>query len=141
LTRTRFDDVTLVSQAFSGTNEFTRELVKIAHCLTKNRFIQVFGESDFKDEIVSRHSARCRYRSARIAGRFTKNLEEPIFREAMRSNRDLVGAMHTARCVLKLKLDAVCVEVHHAESSISEYQGKPLAVVSQEDLWVEQRNV
>jgi PAS domain-containing protein len=26
-----------------------------AHCLTKNRFILVFGESDFKNEIVSRH--------------------------------------------------------------------------------------
>ncbi len=51
-------------------------------------FILVFGErdeSDFKDEIVSRHSARCRYRSARIPRRFTKNQDEPIFREAMRT--------------------------------------------------------
>jgi len=31
----------------------------------------------FLDEIVSRHSARCRYRSARIPGRFTKNQDEP----------------------------------------------------------------
>ena len=37
------------------------------------------------------------------------------------SNRDLVGAMHTGRCVLKLRLDAVCVEVHHGESPTSEY--------------------
>jgi hypothetical protein len=57
------------------------------------------------------------------------------------SNRDLVGAMHTARCVLKLKLDAVRVEVHHGEGPPSEYRGKPLAVVSHEDLLVEQRSV
>ncbi len=57
------------------------------------------------------------------------------------SHRDLVGAMHTARCVLKLKLDVVCVEVHHGEGPISEYCGKPLAVVSHEDLPIEQRSV
>jgi len=54
------------------------------------------------------------------------------------SHRDLVGAMHTGRSVLKLKLDAVRVEVHHGESPTSEYRGKPLAVVSYEDLLVEQ---
>lgn len=57
------------------------------------------------------------------------------------SHRDLAGAMHTGRCVLKLKLDAVRVEVHHGEGSTSEYRGKPLAVVSHEDLPVEQRSV
>lgn len=57
------------------------------------------------------------------------------------SHRDLVGAMHTGRCVLKLKLDAVRVEVHHGESPTSEYRGKPLAVVSHKDLPVEQRSV
>ena len=57
------------------------------------------------------------------------------------SHRNLVGAMHTGRCVLKLKLDAVRVEVHHGESLTSEYRGKPLAVVSHEDLPVEQRSV
>jgi len=57
------------------------------------------------------------------------------------SHRDFVGAMHTARCVLKLKLDAVRVEVHHGEGLTSEYHGKPLAVVSHEDLSVEQRSV
>jgi hypothetical protein len=57
------------------------------------------------------------------------------------SHRDLVGAMHTARCVLKLKLDAVCAEVHHGEGPTSEYRGKPLAVVSYEDLLVDQRRV
>lgn len=49
--------------------------------------------------------------------------------------------MHTASRVIKLKLDAVRVEVHHGEDSSSEYRGKPLAVVSQKDLLVDQRNV
>ncbi len=31
------------------------------------------------------------------------------------SHRDLVGAMHTGRSVLKLKLDAVRVEVHQGQ--------------------------
>jgi hypothetical protein len=53
------------------------------------------------------------------------------------SHRDLIGALHTGRCVLKLKLDAVRVEVHYGESPTSEYRGKPLAVVSHEDLVVE----
>ena len=57
------------------------------------------------------------------------------------SHRDLVGAIHTGCCVLKLKLDAVRVEVHHGEGPTSEYRGKPLAVVSHEDLLVEQRSV
>ena len=57
------------------------------------------------------------------------------------SHRDFVGAMHTARCVLKLKLDAVRVEVHHAEGPTSEYRGKPLAVVSHEDVPIEQQSM
>jgi hypothetical protein len=57
------------------------------------------------------------------------------------SHRDLIGAIHTGRSVLKLKLDAVRVEVHHGESPTSEYRGKPLAVVSHEDLPMEQRNM
>ena len=57
------------------------------------------------------------------------------------SHRDLVGALHTARCVLKLKLDAVRVEVHHGEGSTSEYCGEPLAAVSHEDLPLEQRSM
>jgi hypothetical protein len=57
------------------------------------------------------------------------------------SHRDLVGALHTGRCILKLKLDAVCIEVHHGEDPTSAYCGKPLAVVSQEDLLVEHRSV
>ncbi|HZR41513.1 MAG TPA: hypothetical protein VFB12_15425 [Ktedonobacteraceae bacterium] len=54
------------------------------------------------------------------------------------SHRDLVGAMHTARCVLTLKLDAVRVEVHHAERSTSDYCGMPLAAISRDDVPMEQ---
>jgi hypothetical protein len=54
------------------------------------------------------------------------------------SHRDLVGAMHTGRCVLKLKLDAVRVEVHHGESSISDYLTMPLAAISRGDVPMEQ---
>lgn len=54
------------------------------------------------------------------------------------SHRDLVGAIHTARSVLLLKPDAVRVEVHHREGLTSNYDGKPLAVVSYEDLHVDQ---
>jgi hypothetical protein len=56
-------------------------------------------------------------------------------------HRDLIGTLHTARSVLKLKLDTVRVDVHHGGSPTSEYRGKPLAVVSHEDLLVEQRTV
>ena len=57
------------------------------------------------------------------------------------SNRDLMGALHTGRCVLNLKPDAVRVEVHHAESSTSDYQGPPLAAMSQDDLPIGQWSV
>jgi len=54
------------------------------------------------------------------------------------SHRDLVGAMHTARCVLTLKHDAVRVEVHHTEHSTSDYQGRPLTIMSRDDMLMEQ---
>jgi hypothetical protein len=54
------------------------------------------------------------------------------------SHRDLVGAMHTGRCVLMLKFDAVRIEVHHAESSTPDYLGPPLATISRDDVLVEQ---
>jgi hypothetical protein len=54
------------------------------------------------------------------------------------SHRDLVGAMHTARCVLTLKPDAVRVEVHHAEHSTSDYQGRLLTAMSRDDMLIEQ---
>ncbi len=57
------------------------------------------------------------------------------------SHRDLVGAIHTARSVLLLKPGAVRVEVHHGESLTSNYDGKPLAVVSHEDLQLRPKGV
>jgi hypothetical protein len=53
------------------------------------------------------------------------------------SHRDLVGAIHTARCVLTLKHDAVRVEVHHAEHSTSDYLSVPLTVMSRDDMLME----
>ena len=53
-------------------------------------------------------------------------------------SRDLVGAMRTARGVLRLKADAVRVEVHHQESPTSDYHDKPLASLSRDDLPLEQ---
>jgi len=54
------------------------------------------------------------------------------------SHHNLVGAMHTAHCVLRLKPDATCTEVHSAENSSSDYPGKPLATISRDDLLMEQ---
>lgn len=53
------------------------------------------------------------------------------------SHRDLVGAIHTARNILRLKPGAVRVEVHHGEGLPATYEGKPLAVVSHEDIPVD----
>jgi hypothetical protein len=50
------------------------------------------------------------------------------------SHRDLVGALHTGRCVLKLKQNAVRVEVHHAERCTSDDFGKPLTAISRDDV-------
>ena len=50
------------------------------------------------------------------------------------SHRDLVGAMHTARCVLQLKMGAVRGEVHRQEAPTSNYVGQPLAAMSVDDL-------
>jgi hypothetical protein len=55
------------------------------------------------------------------------------------SHRDLLGAIHTARSILLLKSGAVRVEVQHGERLTSNYDGTPLAVVSHEDLYVDQR--
>jgi hypothetical protein len=54
------------------------------------------------------------------------------------SRRDLVGAMHTARCVLQLKVGAVRGEVHRLEAPTSNYAGQPLAAMSLDDLVREQ---
>src|SRR5437868_987323 len=50
------------------------------------------------------------------------------------SRYEFVGALRTARSVLKLKSDAVCVEVHYQQGPTSTYLGKPLAIVSVDDL-------
>ena len=52
----------------------------------------------------------------------------------MTSHRDLVGAMHTARCVLQLKVGAVRGEVHRQEAPTSNYAGQLLAAMSVDDL-------
>jgi hypothetical protein len=54
------------------------------------------------------------------------------------SHRDLVGILHTARCVLRLKVGAVRVEVHRYEAPNSTYAGQPLAAMSLDDLSIEQ---
>ncbi len=54
------------------------------------------------------------------------------------SKRDLLGAMNTAQCVLRLKVDAMRVEVHHREGPTSDYRKKPLAAFSREDVPMEQ---
>lgn len=54
------------------------------------------------------------------------------------SHRDLLGAIHTARCVLQLKVEAARVEVHHQEHPTSTYPHKPLASLSRDDLLAEQ---
>jgi len=55
------------------------------------------------------------------------------------SQRDLLGAIHTARCVLRLKVEAARVEVHHQEHPTSTYPHQPLASLSRDDLPVEQK--
>ena len=50
------------------------------------------------------------------------------------SRHDLVGAIQTARSVLKLKADAVCTEVHVNEGPASDYYQPPLAMIRRDDL-------
>lgn len=54
------------------------------------------------------------------------------------SRRNLLGAMNTAQSVLRLKIDAMRVEIHHREGLTSDYRKKPLVAFSREDLWIEQ---
>lgn len=49
-------------------------------------------------------------------------------------SRDLVGAMHAARGILRLKADAVRAQVHYQAHRTSDYRVKPLAVLSRDDL-------
>lgn len=54
------------------------------------------------------------------------------------SKRDLLGAMNTAQCLLRLKVDAMRVEIHLRESTTSDYRKKPLVAFSREDILMEQ---
>lgn len=54
------------------------------------------------------------------------------------SRHDLVGAIQTARSVLKLRADASCTEVHSDEGPSSDYHRPPLAVIKREHLLAEQ---
>jgi len=58
------------------------------------------------------------------------------------SNRDLLGAIHTARCLLCLKAEAMRTEIHHHdhEGPSSGYLHTPLAVLDRDDLTVEPIN-
>ena len=49
-------------------------------------------------------------------------------------SHEVVSAMKSAASVLHLKEQAVCVEVHRQEEPSSHYAGKPLAVISADDL-------
>lgn len=53
------------------------------------------------------------------------------------SKRDLLGAMNTAQSVLRIKVEAMRVEIHQRESPTSDYQRKPLAAFSREDVLLE----
>jgi hypothetical protein len=49
-------------------------------------------------------------------------------------SRNVVSAMKSARSVLLLKEGAIRVEIHANEGPTSSYLGKPLAVISTDDL-------
>ena len=49
-------------------------------------------------------------------------------------SRTVMSAMKSARSVLILKSGAVRVEIHYQEAKTSMYPGKPLAVISVDDL-------
>jgi len=57
-----------------------------------------------------------------------------ITRLACTRSRTVMSAMKSARSVLILKKGAVRVEIHYLEAQTSTYQGKPLAVISTDDL-------
>lgn len=50
------------------------------------------------------------------------------------SNRNLIGALNTAQSVLRLKDEAIRVEIHHHEGIQSNYLKKPVAALDREDL-------
>jgi hypothetical protein len=54
------------------------------------------------------------------------------------SRHNLVGAIQTARSVLRLKADAICTEVQSDQGPSSDYHQPPLAVIKREHLLAEQ---
>jgi hypothetical protein len=64
-----------------------------------------------------------------------------ITRLSCTRSRDVMSAMKSARSVLLLKSGAVRVEIHHQEAPTSTYPGKPLAVISADDLISVQHDV
>ena len=53
------------------------------------------------------------------------------------SNRDLLGAIQTARSLLRLKVEAIRTEIHQQEEPTSEYPHRPLAALSRDDLYAD----
>jgi hypothetical protein len=58
----------------------------------------------------------------------------------VQNHEERISFLPTERliCVLTLKHDAVRVEVHHTEHSTSDYQGRPLTIMSRDDMLMEQ---
>jgi hypothetical protein len=52
-------------------------------------------------------------------------------------SREVMSAMRSAYSVLRLKEDAVRVEVHRKEEPTSTYPGKPLVTITRDDLPME----
>jgi len=57
-----------------------------------------------------------------------------ITRLSCTRSRTVMSVMRSARSVLILKRGAVRVEIHYHEGPTSTYPGKPLAVISADDL-------
>jgi hypothetical protein len=53
------------------------------------------------------------------------------------SHRDLLGAIQTARSLLRLKAKAIRTEIHQREEPPSEYPHRPLAALSRDDLYTD----
>jgi len=79
-----------------------------------------------------RLSETCRQRRVVIASNTTGSIITCIS-----SKRDLLRAIQTARCLLRLKSEAMRTEIHHWEGPTSAYPHKPLAALSRDDLTAE----
>src|SRR5438128_1655849 len=82
-----------------------------------------------------RHTDGLRSHAQRKAAATQQRAEAAIallIRQQRHTNFHTVA--QTAGSVLKLKLEALRVEVHAAESSNTDYFGKPLAAISRDDL-------